>query len=281
MKVLVDNGIVSASSILVPAEHHQMLRWGTGVTTSTIVGFKRAELAKDPDQQTEKDALFTIGRLARAGSITLFTYSELRAEDWRRSHGAERTLNALSGCKLQQCPSAVERSKFQSTINMQEWFAKGGEKDRDNGSTLSEFNQIPYFEWLKFLTQADVTALVNYADKLRLDDFELDSLQDLSWFQSLSRALITSEDLPDCFHIWTARRNKLDVFLTMEKKLPRVIKQLNERKVKVVDLSVAVLRPTHLLRLLGVTEFDEVPVAPDRFYSVMEVLNINQRLLES
>jgi len=67
----------------------------------------------------------------------------------------------------------------------------------------------------------------------------------------------------------------------MEKKLPRVIKQLNERKVKVVDLSVAVLRPTHLLRLLGVTEFDEVPVAPDRFYSVMEVLNINQRLLES
>ena len=43
---------------------------------------------------------------------------------------------------------------------------------------------------------------------------------------------------------------------------------------------MAVLRPTELLRLLGIAEMDAVPVEPGRFYTYMEILAINGQLLQ-
>jgi hypothetical protein len=89
MKVLLDNGVVSSSNFLVAASREQQVKWGKTVECISIDGFKRADLDHDPDQQREKDASFTIGRLVRAGRISLHTYSELSVENWRRGRGSE------------------------------------------------------------------------------------------------------------------------------------------------------------------------------------------------
>jgi hypothetical protein len=134
---------------------------------------------------------------------------------------------------------------------------------------------------LSALSPAQIGTLVDHAKLLGLDDFEVRSLRDLPRFQALTRALVSPENLPDCFHIWTARRNGLEVFLTLEKKLPRTIDQIKKRRNGAIDTGVAVLRPTELLHLMGVAEIDTVPVDPGRFYTYMEIFQIRDRLLRS
>lgn len=285
MKVLVDTGVISNSYFLVGDSQERQLRWGKTiwrrmVTPRAIAGFRRVEIDRDSEQQLEKDALFTIGRLARAGRIKLYTYNELAFEIWRRPRGREPLGNALDQCKFHHCPAAIERSKFRSTSNLMQWARKGGRADRARGLRPSEFNQIAYFEWLCSLSTTEKDTLISCSTTLHLDDFEVLSLQDLPWFQTLARALVSPENLPDCFHIWTARRNKLDAFLTLEKKLPRAIDQLRSRRQGAIDVGVAVLRPTELLQMLNIAESDPVPIDPDRFYTFMEINLIWDRLLE-
>jgi hypothetical protein len=220
MKVLVDTGVISAAEILVGDSMIQELKWGDGATRTTIAGFKRIEPSHDVDQQNEKDALFTIGRLAREGKVELYTYSELTVEMWRRPRGRDPLLNAFLQCQIQHCPAPIERSKFRTTIDMDEWIAKGGKTDREKGIPRSEFNQIPFFEWLSNLSHDQIAAIVSHSKQIGLDEFEVISLQDLPWFQRLARAFASPENLPDCFHIWTARRNGMDALLTLEKRLP-------------------------------------------------------------
>jgi hypothetical protein len=163
---------------------------------------------------------------------------------------------------------------------MNEWIAKGGKADRGKGVPSSEFNQIPFFQWLANLSNEEIAMLAQHATKIGLDEFEVSSLHDLPWFQALAQALVSPENLPDCFHIWTARRNGMDALLTLEKKLPRTMNQLKQRKQDAIDAGVAVLRPTQLLLQLGVTDIDPVPVEPGRFYSYMEIFQIQERLLK-
>lgn len=279
MKILVDTGVISSADFLTGDSRIQELKWGNASTHTTIAGFKRVEPDKDADQQREKDALFTIGRLARQGLITLYTYSELTVEMWRRPRGKEPLLNALLQCQFQQSSAPIERSKCRTTMDMDQWFAKGGKSDRGKGIAPTEFSQIPFLQWLSNISDQETATLVLHSKLLRLDDFEVLSLHDLPWFQALTAAFASPENMPDCFHIWTARRNCLDALLTLEKKLPRTIEQLRRRKQGSIDTGVAVLRPTELLHQLGVVEIDTVPVAPGRFYSYAEVFQIQDRIL--
>jgi hypothetical protein len=84
MKVLVDTGDISGSNFLLSDSQEQQLKWGKNSTAISIAGFRRVDLDPDAEQQREKDALFTIGRLTRAGRIALYTYGELAVENWRR-----------------------------------------------------------------------------------------------------------------------------------------------------------------------------------------------------
>ena len=280
MKILLDTGVISSADFLEGDSRIQELKWGSGSTRITIAGFRRIEPVHDADQQNEKEALFTIGRLAREGRITLHTYSELNIEIWRRPRGRDPLLNAFLGCQITQCPAPVERSKFRATIDMNNWIAKGGKSNRDKGIPPSESSQIAFFQWLSNLPNEATAAFLNHSKLLGLDDFEVLSLQDLPWFQTLARAFVSPENLPDCFHLWTARRNGMHTLLTLEKKLPRTIAQLRNRKRGAIDPGLAVLRPTGLLRQLNVMEVIEVPVEPGRFYSYMEIFALQDRLLE-
>jgi hypothetical protein len=279
MKVLVDTGVVSGSNFLLGDSQEQQLKWGRNSTAISIAGFRRVDPDPDAEQQREKDALFTIGRLTRAGHIALYTYGELAVENWRRPRGREPLLNALSQCRFEHCRAPIERTKFRSTLDTRQWIAKGGKSDKRKGLSVSDFSQIPCFEWLASLSAAEIALLVTHSSMLHLDDFEIISLKELTWFQTLAHALASRESLPDCFHIWTAHRNELDVFLTLEKKLPRAIEHLNNRRRTAIDVGVAVLRPTKLLELLGVAEIDAVPIDLGRFYTYMEIFQIRDRVL--
>lgn len=279
MRVLVDNGVISSSDFLEGASHLQQLTWGPRTSTVTIAGFRRVQALRDAEQQREVDALFTVGRLAREGRIELFTYSELIAEMWRRPRGREPLLNAFTNCRPQQCPSAIERSRFRMTVNINEWFAKGGNEDRKRGRSATEFNQVPYFQWLAALTSSEIEAVMQRSDAFGLTDFEVESLNDLDWFQSLFRATGSVEKhLPDCFHLWTARRNGLDAFLSIEKTLPRLLDEIKGRRRIPVQVNVQVLRPTDLLSDMGISVPDRVPVEFDQFYSYMEISSLRQAL---
>lgn len=280
MRVLIDNGVESSSDFLEGTQQVQEQRWGSKSISVNIAGFRRVKALNDPEQQREIDALFTIGRLVRESHLELFTYSELEAEMWRRPRGREPLLNAFGDCRSKSCESALERSKFRMTVNMNEWFAKGDKRDLNKGRPITDFNQVPYFAWLSTLTSAEIQLLTRQAAALRLTDFEVESLHDLTWFQKLFGALGGSEKhLPDCFHIWTARRNKIDVFLSIEKTLPRLIEELKSRRKLGIEINVEVLRPTSLLGLLNISAPDPVPVEFDRYYSYAEIFGLKRELL--
>jgi hypothetical protein len=281
MKILIDNGVVSSSNFLEADAQEQQITGGRAGSRVTIQGFRRIGIDPNPDQQREKDALFTIGRLAREGNISLYTYSELINERWRGGRGREPLLNALGGCAIHHCPAAIERSRFRQTIEMDDWIRKGGKSDLEKDRRPNDFNQIPYFDWLASLSLEQRDAIVQNAKAFKLDSSDILSFSDLTWFQTLSKALGGAENLPDYFHIWTARRNDIEVFLTIEKKLPRSVQQLKNRRVKAIDLNVAVLRPTQLLELLDMSELDPVPLEAGRFYTYFEIFAMDKKLLSS
>jgi hypothetical protein len=72
----------------------------------------------------------------------------------------------------------------------------------------------------------------------------------------------------------------MDALLTLEKRLPRTVEQLKRRKQHAIDIGIAVLRPTELLGQLKVSELDDVPVKPGRFYSYMEIFQIPEFVLD-
>ena len=232
-------------------------------------------------QQRERDALFTIGRLARLGVISFYTYLEVNVELWRGGRGRMPFLNAFEGCAIKDVAPAVERSRFQQTSNMEEWFAKGSNQD------ARRFTQTAFLSWLASLTRAQVETFLSLRERspepqsFRLTDFEIESLKDLDWFQSLCRGLgfpTSVKNLVDAFHLFTARRNGLEIFLTLEITLPNALKNLQKRRVKTLDMNVAVLRPLELLEKLHVKEIDPVPVETDRFYTYAEIARIGEEL---
>ena len=263
LRVLVDNGIVSASDFAEGAIERKPLRWGTGTSTVEITGFQRVPLDTDPTIQREKDALFTIGRSAREGNTELYTYFELQAEQWRRNRGRDFAGNAFRGCALKRCEAALVRSSYFQGISMDAAVAKGGKKDRRNGVDCG-VSQIAFFKFLLDLRPENVEQLIALGPPTVSSDFDRASLSDLAWFQHASRIAPSEENLPDFFHLWTAKRNAMDVFLTLEKKLPQYAVELKRRGL-LGDLSV--MRPTELVGKLGVTELDPVPLEPGKFYT--------------
>lgn len=114
--------------------------------------------------------------------------------------------------------------------------------------------------------------LLDLKTVLGLTDFEVDSLRNLKYFQMLCTVGQSREHYPDMFHLWTAQRNCIDVFLTLERKLPEMANRA-ERSMKIgPQFSTKVLRPIAFLRLLGITRPDPVPLEPDRFYPFIEVV---------
>lgn len=235
-----------------------------------VAGFVRRPDTHDPN---ELDALYTIGRLIREDRLHAFSYRELQIESWRR-RADEMAFNALAGCSIQHCNAAVERSRFTKTTKFQEYWAKGGKRDVRSGKDIS-VSQLRFVEWLLSLTDDLVEELIRWRETLGLTEFEIESLRTLGFFRSMCDAA-NKEDFPDMLHLWTAQRNRMDVFLTLDKGPARIAARFPATKASSAGFVPAILHPRQLLLRLGIENSDPVPIRFGYFYAdTGQVIRLN------
>lgn len=178
--------------------------------------------------------------------------------------------NALRDCEIVTCNAPLERTKFMNTIDISEYLSKGGKKDRKKGVRSSPVSQISFLEMLSHLDSRTVQALVTQADRLRLTEFELESLNNMQRFQFLCERSCR-ESYPDVFHLWAAERNGLHVLLTLDNGLLELVSRVKGEKRRRAEIATQVLRPMELLHQLGIRHPDPVPLEEGRFYYLHEL----------
>lgn len=268
IKVLLDNSIVSGAELAEYVTLEKLEPWGDKTIPVRLVGYRK-KVSSNPALQEEIDAIVTVGRLIREGSITAYTYSELRTEAFRRSVTV-KAFNSLVGCRINSCPAPIEQGQFRQTAKLAEAIAKGGKKDKKQNENVGDFNQIPYLEWLISLDERAIQFILSQSENIGLTDFEVESFGQIDWFKFVCSRVGSSENYPDAFHLWTAERNKIDVFLTLEKKLPNIINQIKQSTNHKYQLNTSVYRPISFLKSLGISQRDEVPIKAGQFYDFLD-----------
>jgi hypothetical protein len=153
-------------------------------------------------------------------------------------------------------------------LSWEQVITKGDRADREAGKPVSG-SQVDFCKFLLNLTPNLIEQLISLDRTFIVSEFQQESLKDLFWYQRAVRVASSERNLPDFFHLWTARRNRMDVFLTLETKLPRYAALL--KREGLMD-RLEVLRPMELLDRLGIASPDPVPLEPDRFYSFAELM---------
>lgn len=263
MRVMLDNGAYGHSQFAESVMGPQGPRFGIRDQNNQVWGFARKAPDPNKEYQSQMDGLFTVGRLIREKRFEAFTYCELMFESFNRIIG-ERAFDALAGCPRSNCPPALIRSRFRSGNGLA-FVRKGGKKDRKRGLETG-LSQIDFMEWLCALDERHVAAILECKSLIGLTEFETESLRNLSCFQKLCAISQSRENYPDMFHLWTAQRNHIEVFLTLETKLVQIFKHIEHARITEIEHQTKVLRPLEFLRLLGVTQPDPVPIEPGRFY---------------
>ncbi len=115
-----------------------------------------------------------------------------------------------------------------------------------------------------------VEAMITHSQELRLTKFEIESLNNLQWFQFLCERS-GPEKYPDIFHLWAAERNGLHIFLTLDNDLPELVSRVNGERRKKIKIATQVLKPLELLNQLGIRHVDPVPLEEGRFYHLHEL----------
>ncbi|MGP8173500.1 MAG: hypothetical protein ACLP7O_03005 [Terracidiphilus sp.] len=266
--MMLDNSIFAHSQFAEAAEGPQGPRFGVHNQHYLVCGFIRKKLDTNIEYQAQKDSLFTVGRLIREGRFEAFSYQELRYERVKGFKG-EGVFDALDHCKVTDCPPAIERSRFQQG-NFFNFIRKGGKNDKKLG-VPEALSQITFMQMLCDLNRMWYPWVLDAKDLLGLTDFEIDSFRNLECFRKLCAISQSSENYPDMFHLWTAQRNHMDVFLTLEKKLPAIGNQIEKSKGISVEYPTKVCRPIEFLHSIGITDLDLVPIEPGKFYPFIEV----------
>jgi len=269
MRILLDTGVLIHSEFAVHATKQVSVRWGNRNIAAPVHGFVRKAADQNLEYQRQKEALFTVGRLIREGRLKAYVYIEILFEKMR-GKGTFPVCDALKACDIQGCPAALERSKFVKTLDFWQMISKGGRKDRKPGVEPGTATQIAFLKWLCSLRKEAISALIEHAAQIGLDEFEVESLRNVHWFQFLCQRSGSSENYVDIFHLWTAERNDCDAVLTFDKKLPNLMSRVGKEKVKKIEIRAQVLRPLDLLRKLGIGKPDPVPMDSDRFYDFFE-----------
>jgi hypothetical protein len=268
INVLLDNGVLSAAELARHVTIKKTLPWGDTHVTAEVAGYAMRDIA-DASLLREINAIVTIGRLIRDGQLAAYTYSELEFEAFRRSVPV-KAFYALSDCSISRCRAPVDRSKFRHTVHLNEYASKGGKKDKRRGMHTGNFNQIQFLEWLLRLDGVAIESILSHANIIGLTEFEVQSFRSIDWFRFICSRFGSSENLPDAFHLWAAERNNIDVFLTMERKLPAMVEQIRQSRNETHQINVSVLRPWAFLESIGITKLDPMPIEPNRFYDFAE-----------
>jgi predicted nucleic acid-binding protein len=252
------------------AKKNEVTLWGNSELCIPIDGMMRKSPASDSAYQAQKDALFTVGRLIRESKIQAFTYDEIEYERFR-ARARSRYGNALRACIIQKCPPAIDRTKFRSG-SFFDVIQKNGKKDRKKRKKSSELGQIPFFTWLKSLSDNEVKSIISNSSHINLTKFEIESFKKLDEFKLICDEANNPENFPDAFHLWTAHRNSLDAFLTLDKGLIKLSTRITQKS---SIFHLAALQPLELLKKLKIETPDPVPLEFNRFYYWHEILQEN------
>jgi len=268
MRVMLDNGITGHSQLCEWTMGPQGPLFGAHNQHCEVLGMVRKKPHDDATFQAQVDSLFTIGRLIREKRIEALTYSELQCERMQQ-FTRDPMLDALAECSFQRCPPAIERGRFMQG----DYFAfarKGGKEDQKRGLETG-LSQIDFMQMLFGLKDGFLSQWMPLKGLLGLTDFEIESLKNLKTFQQLCKVSNSPENYPDMFHLWTAQRNRIDVFLTLDNKLANIAQMIRNSRGVRVEFPTLVLRPTELLDLLGVKEPDPIPIQHYHFYTLVEL----------
>ncbi len=269
-RALLDSGVFCHSEFAEGAILQKEIFWGGSNQVTHISGIRRKAPHKNLELQKQVNALPTIGRLIRERLIVPCEYKEI----WRERMRFRPLIpfgNALDGCIIGECEPAIDSGKFAQTVDITDYFAKGGRKDRKAGLVPGPANQIAFFKFLCSLTNEAVDVLIAHAEPLRLSAFEVESLRNIGWFQFLCERSGSPENYPDVFHLWTAERNGLDILLTLDNGLLELVSRVRKEKAQTIEIKTEVLRPLELLDLLEVRNREPVGLDEDRFYYLHEL----------
>jgi hypothetical protein len=237
MQVLLDTSVNSAAQVLQWATVRHTVNWGGRPHSSDVVVMRR-QRTRDPDFEAQVAALPTLGRLAREGVIELATYSELLFEEMYGRRSARATVGDLFvGVSRKDVEAAIDRSYFEAVT-----FPKTGETE----------NLIRFCSML-LRTDRDLSWM-RESPWGRLPDLTVRNLQNLARWRAICANALPAH-YPDLFHLWTGESNGCAYFLTMEKRLPNFI----DSHLRDVNLGCRPVRPTQLLKELGLTELDPMP----------------------
>jgi len=219
------------------------IRWAGRDLTTRIAGWEPKPNAEGAWLQEQIGCLPTIARLAMESTILLYTYSELEFEEWNGRPEMMEAFGGLFSRKLiKKCPAAVNRPRFRKNVDFQYY--------------LKRENMI---EFCCFLLELEPSVLPQATELwTTLPDFERDNLLQLGQFESVCRSLAKGH-YPDAFHFWTAETNRLNYFLTMDRKFLRALS--GDRSLHFRSQAVS---PTEFLSALGISERDPSPCADSR-----------------
>ena len=231
------------------------------------LGAERLSLEPNDNRQAEIDAIYTIGREMRETRLSAYSSLELAFER-RADDFGQNPLDAFEGCEIDSVEVPISRGHFfQGPLD--EFILKGGKKDRKNGENVG-LSQISFLKWLCSLEPKTIDKILVSPIGRQLSEFEKQSFGQLDWFKSLANELKSDENLPDGLHIWTAERNEIDFFLTLDQRLINQIDGIVSRR-KPFELSTRVVSPLQLLDELGVPSLGSPPIEPNRLYYFTEI----------
>lgn len=245
--VLIDNCVISLSHILQPATKEHEIVWGDQIHKILIAGYERTP-SRSRDQfwlRRQIECLPTIARLAKDGTIECYIYNELRLESWLRpgSFPALPLGFLFNDVSFHDLDAAVERSYFFSNENF--------------------VDRSEVIGFCKFLLHPRIDTLINNAAVMnRLPVFQQANLRSIQRFRDLCKGL-SEKRYPDAFHLWTAESNKLEFFLTTDRKFLRAM-----RETKRMALPCKPVSPDELVTDLGITELEPFPFELNQFYTI-------------
>jgi hypothetical protein len=248
-KVLVDNCIDGLSQTMQGAAKEEEIQWGDSKQRVRIGGYQRKPPLRPEHKwkQRQIECLPTIARLARDGRLSLYIYNEIRFEGWLRPGSAIRSVigNLFAGVQFIDVEAPIERSRF---------------FQMELGQYLQRQEVVEFCKWLQL---PRIEALADKpAIQSRLPESEIYNLRQVKRFRELCRGLSEGQ-YPDAFHLWTGEANKLDYFLTTDRKFIRAMTET-----KKIVLPCRPISPEALLAELGVTERDPLPFKLGQFYTV-------------
>lgn len=247
LRVLLDTTVLRHTATMVSVLKEHTLRVGSTETTYNVLGMQRNtdHISRGGWLKNQVEALPTIMKIARQGNILIFSYIELDFETMRGSfdlRGGKGDI--LKDVKIEDIPSAVDRSKFQQTADF--------------------FEKENLIKFCKFLLEVDVKEFEKRRDWFlsRFTEFERQNLVSLSRFKDLCSALDETH-YPDAFHLWTAEVNGLDFFLTADRKFINVMNTTSRTQLKAKPIA-----PADLLDYLGIKEREPMPIPDYDFHSL-------------